>query len=414
MDNPTPKRFACDRCREQKLRCPRNQNKDGSCDRCVRLGALCLTSKGRPLGRPRLNSNDQSSRKSSGARPSHGEQRRRYSTIRHPSVSTSNPPPSPSTFPSSSASTSEIATNIFPIDSNCDSIFTTQLNDFLTSNAAATGLDFPSPQPWVCPDLVPDVDYGGVQGDVPKSVDQGPPRENDNTKNIGSETDEPWTRHSVVDRDPMPTLVGVMRGIARQLSELKTKTWNPNSMLAMLFDGRDIEFGSTTRPNPLEDSMCLSMKFVLVLQMIASVNSAERRPDYLPTLSLKLMLITTYLQLGQLFEAILNRISTSLVEIPELISPSTTNSTDNQRRFAVQPDGLHVMMMVQCFEDQLSSAESLMGFPTRFRLWSQHQASNTVLGDDTSFPLAETVMGQVQGTFQSLKRTIESLRSCLS
>jgi hypothetical protein len=413
MDNPAPKRFACDRCREQKLRCPRSQNKDGPCDRCVRLRALCITSKGRPLGRPRLDSTDQSARKSSGGISSHGEQRRRYSTVRRLSVSsTSNPPPSPSprTFPSSSASTSEITTNLFATDSNCDSIF----NDFLTSNSAATNLDFSSSQPWVCPDFVPDLDYGSVQGDAAKSIDQGPLSANDNTNISGSETRESWTRRTAVDRDPMPTLVGVMRGIARQLSELKNEMWNPNLMLATLFDGKDIEFGTTMQPNPLEDSMCMSMKFVLVLQMVASVNCAERGPDCSPTLSLKLMLITTYLQLGQLFEAILNRISTCLVEIPENAFPSPTTSTDNQRRPLVHPDALHVMMMVQCFEDQLSSAESIMGFPTRFRIWSQQEKPNTVLGDDTSFPLAETVMGQAQDTFQSLKRTIKTLRSCLS
>ncbi|KAJ5740886.1 hypothetical protein N7493_000758 [Penicillium malachiteum] len=48
----TPKRFACDRCRGQKLRCPREDQTGQSCTRCLRAGASCITSNLRPLGRP--------------------------------------------------------------------------------------------------------------------------------------------------------------------------------------------------------------------------------------------------------------------------------------------------------------------------------------------------------------------------
>ncbi|KAL2848897.1 hypothetical protein BJY01DRAFT_211226 [Aspergillus pseudoustus] len=50
---PQPaKRFACDRCREHKLRCPREDQTGPSCARCVRAGTACVTSNLRPLGRP--------------------------------------------------------------------------------------------------------------------------------------------------------------------------------------------------------------------------------------------------------------------------------------------------------------------------------------------------------------------------
>ena len=45
------KRFACDRCRELKLRCPREVHSNEPCARCVRADALCITSGARPLGR---------------------------------------------------------------------------------------------------------------------------------------------------------------------------------------------------------------------------------------------------------------------------------------------------------------------------------------------------------------------------
>ncbi|KAJ5618170.1 hypothetical protein N7537_003284 [Penicillium hordei] len=47
-----PKRFACDRCREHKLRCPREGQTGQTCARCLRAGAPCVTSNLRPLGRP--------------------------------------------------------------------------------------------------------------------------------------------------------------------------------------------------------------------------------------------------------------------------------------------------------------------------------------------------------------------------
>ncbi len=48
---PTSKRSACDRCREQKLRCPTRENGAQSCIRCVRAGLQCVTGYTKPLGR---------------------------------------------------------------------------------------------------------------------------------------------------------------------------------------------------------------------------------------------------------------------------------------------------------------------------------------------------------------------------
>ncbi|KAK4110383.1 hypothetical protein N656DRAFT_292320 [Canariomyces notabilis] len=47
------KRSACDRCRHQKLRCPRGEHASDSepCNRCARLGTKCVTSYRQPLGR---------------------------------------------------------------------------------------------------------------------------------------------------------------------------------------------------------------------------------------------------------------------------------------------------------------------------------------------------------------------------
>ncbi|OKL60774.1 hypothetical protein UA08_04448 [Talaromyces atroroseus] len=52
MSQPPSKRFACDRCRDQKLRCPREENSSDPCARCLRAGAVCVTGCTRLIGRP--------------------------------------------------------------------------------------------------------------------------------------------------------------------------------------------------------------------------------------------------------------------------------------------------------------------------------------------------------------------------
>lgn len=53
---PGRERLSCDRCRIQKLRCPRGGSADvKSCSRCQRRGAECIYSTPLPKGRPRAN-----------------------------------------------------------------------------------------------------------------------------------------------------------------------------------------------------------------------------------------------------------------------------------------------------------------------------------------------------------------------
>lgn len=53
MNSNKTKRLACDRCRDQKLRCPRVNSTTEQCARCLRARAKCVTSSARPNGRPR-------------------------------------------------------------------------------------------------------------------------------------------------------------------------------------------------------------------------------------------------------------------------------------------------------------------------------------------------------------------------
>ena len=57
LDSGIIRRNACDRCRGQKLRCPREeQGIDNPCKRCQKAGAECITNASLPMGRPPLSS----------------------------------------------------------------------------------------------------------------------------------------------------------------------------------------------------------------------------------------------------------------------------------------------------------------------------------------------------------------------
>ncbi|GJC90838.1 fusaric acid cluster transcription factor FUB10 [Colletotrichum liriopes] len=65
-------RSACDRCRDQKLRCLRSQGQgDGVCVRCARAGVCCVTGAPRPLGRSRTGVNDSHKQQQGLRRPRH-------------------------------------------------------------------------------------------------------------------------------------------------------------------------------------------------------------------------------------------------------------------------------------------------------------------------------------------------------
>lgn len=65
MSHAITKRLACERCRDQKLRCDRGELADGelskACARCLRAGASCVSSNPRPLGRPSASASNASS-----------------------------------------------------------------------------------------------------------------------------------------------------------------------------------------------------------------------------------------------------------------------------------------------------------------------------------------------------------------
>lgn len=283
------------------------------------------------------------------------------------------------------------------------------------SSSAGFSLDSSSSQPQFCLDSirVPDLDFGNL-GDMAEpqttSLHNSPGDADDND----SGQSESSMHNASVNGDSMALLVGVIGNISRQLTELKNQSWeswDPYQMWVGLFDGHDPDFAcsSPVGLNCWESTICVTMKFVLVLQTMVPAHFSTDPPPYSPpTLSLTLMLLSTYIQLGQLFDTFLTRISNCLQEAPGPAMPAAS-----RRPFLAQGASLHIMMMIQVCEHQLHSVERLMGLPADCRLWSREDAYPGILDREESSVLTQAVMGQAQETFRSLKRSIDRIQISL-
>lgn len=423
MNSQAARRYACDRCREQKLRCPRNQPGDSTCDRCLRVGAFCVTSSGRPLGRPPLHTNDanrghvDSNQSSSQARRGREPWRRGRSISR-----ISNPLPSPQSYSASTASGSDSSGTSTYAPPQFEVMRNMRLNESDFPNDASSSADFSlgsaTSQPQFCLDSisVPELDFGNL-GDMAEPQNTGLDNVMGDADDNDSGLSESSTPKTPVSGDSTPFLIGVIGSISHQLAELKNQSWefwDPYQMRVALFDGHDPDF-TCSGLNSWEHTLSVTMRFVLVLQTMVPAHFSTAPPPYSPpTLSMTLMLLSTYIQLGQLFDTILTRISNCLPEVhghSELFSSAVPGAT--RRAFPAQPASLHVMMMMQVIEHQLQSVECLMGLPAECRLWSRKDACAGMLEHDECSVLTQAVMGQAQETFGSLKRSIDRIRISL-
>lgn len=425
MNSQAARRYACDRCREQKLRCPRNQPGDNTCDRCLRVGAFCVTSSGRPLGRPPLHTNDANRGHVDSIQSSSHARRGREPWRRGRSISRiSNPLGSPQSYSASTASGSDSSGTSTYAPPQFEVMRNMRLNesDFPNGNDASSSADFSldsaTSQPHFCLDSisVPELDFGNL-GNMAEPQNTGHEYVTGDTDDNDSGPSESSTPKTPVSGDSMPFLIGVIGSISHQLAELKNQSWeswDPYQMRVALFDGYDPDF-TCSGLNSWEHTLSVTMRFVLILQMMVPAPFSTAPALYAPpTLAMTLMLLSTYIQLGQLFDTILTRISNCLHEIPghsELFSSAVPGAT--RRVFPTQPASFHVMMMMQVIEHQLQSVECLMGLPAECRHWSRKDACGGMLEHDECSVLTQAVMGQAQETFGSLKRSIERIRISL-
>ncbi|QPG96710.1 hypothetical protein C2857_005061 [Epichloe festucae Fl1] len=148
---------------------------------------------------------------------------------------------------------------------------------------------------------------------------------------------------------------------------------------------------------PLRRVFDVTVRFVWALQTMNPVacGTGLARPSP-PALSVQLMVLSTYLELGQLLDRFLTRMH---------------DDHASHRRLANcgQRASRHGTMLAQVIEHQMHSIERLIGLPEEFRLWSRQDSYVGILDQDRPSELALAVMGQAKGTFTSLKQTMDRI-----
>ncbi|OHE95983.1 hypothetical protein CORC01_08676 [Colletotrichum orchidophilum] len=405
MNNQTAKRYACDRCREQKLKCPRSQPDSGTCERCLRLGAMCVTSIGRPLGRPPIHANHRGQVEDS--RSLYGTRNGRPSTNRgvrvtmgtDPATTTQSQPPDPGP--------SQFFTTVRALDHvNTASAMWLDASNFPTAMPASDEPTIPSPRAHshVFSELsVPDLDFGDLN-DMAEHLNRDlhePMTDVEDKVSGHSEIATPTTSNA---GDTGVYVVGLLGSISHQLAELKDQpweSWNPHLTEDAFQHGKGTDSPGGRDLNVWNRILNVIMRFATVLE---TVNPASP-----PALSLTLMLLSTYVQLGELFEVVFNRMSRCLRE-----GSGSGTSAAAPAPLSPQPTSIQLMMMTQVFEYQMHTVERLLGLPAEFRIWDRRdgavEGGAGILSRQDTSDIVRAVMRQTRETFQTIRQSSNRIK----
>ncbi|PLN84685.1 hypothetical protein BDW42DRAFT_161980 [Aspergillus taichungensis] len=516
------KRYACDRCRELKLRCPRTCE-DAPCDRCLRVDARCVTSSGRPLGRP---SNHSDSHVAVCRANHHAQYKRKRMAggVPKPVIVSDASELPPNRGPHKSIDASYVPTDDLG-PSPFDSMLDMDLDDIqgpydlpesragLTYTGSGNPLQFvDSPRWWAAGRDLPDridtddsdisnresipaldefCDYDLGVPDMLPSLRREPhgsePTQPDlaATNSHRRHGNETGSTDGGPNSDWTPPLMNALGKISHQLAELRVQACELSSQPvgACTFQGitpnlefLDTELGddapdaSSLRIRLLGKAVVATMRFALVLQMMApapvdwtgfvgddhSSGSAEDATTSRPMSSrssptpaaaansssqITLITLSTYLQLGELFDIILSPTVQYLDSLANAtLDPCeprgktasaamlTTPSNFSQRSSATsgtgasssasasgvaRPRSQDILITIRVVEHQLHSLEKVIGLPAEYCIVGrQDMPSKVMCGGDASV-LAKAVMRQALDTLRSLKKTLDCIKTAV-
>lgn len=459
MSQQATKRSACDRCRAQKLRCPQiDPQSNEPCARCVRAGAICVTGSARPLGRPRTI--QQHGSKSSGTPPSTGSGR--GIRTREPATDP------PRKVPRLSATTSTWSPLEEPPDllecasSQSDRTLSWMLNE---GSNLFSGFQLPGDDACIDPLCT-------LQEDEAVAVGMKPAQEASN--DTGNSDVQYWVpeadaldpdypecndleleanRHLSEPPNAAEALIGLARlneSITRQLSRAKmfpSRAPPAHRVCPQRHQG--------TGENSVAEVLQSTSDFINILRKINSTSAsalshpplacyrAPSLPDSgisacpslsdgqiqdfpLPSLSTPsiasslststvLLLLSSYIQLLQLYDTIFRHVSNLFSETPSPFKGSCPGQAQSQFRVMglSSIDGhLHVKILIQVIEHHLESLETLIDLPADFRLSEPSKSSKGILSNMNLSELVQIVMTQIEECPEnSGKSIVESLRN---
>ncbi|OCL13418.1 hypothetical protein AOQ84DRAFT_415424 [Glonium stellatum] len=441
---PTTKRSACDRCRNQKLRCPPKESGTESCARCTRQGVQCVTSYSNPLGRTARASAPITSQRNSrpallpglDSRPNGMEASSRPGPQMRPW---------PSPVQGASQNKAPLAQNFLPFSATEDNLNIFGLCDhgsvssdllIFSDNANSektAGLlyedsdDFTSFHSTPAPAAGGRIDFMQTAKELQQTHD-------------GS-IDEQSLENGASDFECDPRLSKLGLELSRQLS-LCTATYEPWDDTAMV-DRSDSERAegmmnqnSISNPNSFGDALCGTSEFLTIIEAYGlaerpsagSENGPGTTRIFRPSLGIIIILnlLSAYLQIIAIFDNLILRLykqlcgRTSQGSVAELqIVPGLRIAS-----FSIQQGDLQTKILIQAILHQFEMIEEMLGLPAEFRVSDRPDAFTGLLGDKQAKSLLKAViegkgnliaLDQICGssTLGSLRENIKNVRQFL-
>ncbi|KAK4164412.1 hypothetical protein QBC43DRAFT_50272 [Cladorrhinum sp. PSN259] len=400
------KRYACDRCRDQKLRCLRDEHNgpDEACARCQRAGALCVTSDARPLGRPRSTVSNTNTNNS--ADPLHPRKRARGSvTSLAPSSKFAETPTSTPTSTATTAAAppmmSWLTTTAMPDSASLSPL---ALGDASFENLF--GLTSPGG------------DMAGYHMYDAGQMLMGSPCDDVIGDQLELERDSLSESPAVSVTDTLLALSSLSESVTRQLSKIDSYPWQSPQMMQSACSAKS----NSTVDNPVAEALHSTASFMTILKRLSpaptprspgawsasdsgvsamgsSTNngSAASPPSPLNTATY-LLLLSTYLQVMQLFNIMFCRLAEYLSDATE----ESLNGFRTQSEFRVaglpaMPNRLYIKVVVQVIDHHVEGIERSMGLAAEYRVSGRASPAMGIFSGQDVIGLLQTVMGARNG-----------------
>lgn len=426
MKSAVTKRAACDRCRDQKLRCPRFNSATEPCSRCLRAHAICVTSSSRPNGRPRIAPLPVAEQLPTGSGVSRGaiglSSARQFTGAR--SVNGTRTPVQASIPLWSPTASFDAYPDIFN-SSACPSA------PHESSNSQTSS---PGPRQSYVTSLVELQLLGDAENRDPNAMELERSEimadsdlletmaNYDHNHSVGwamqplneSGLEEQNVR-AATTADPRIRLSKLSEIVAQQLIRIGTYSWRPSQVQAdCLAKGQGID------QNPLAQVLQSNSELVAILQQMSCINTdhEQRCSDFSvttspsspsvgdpPSASTILLILATWLQLLELYDKLFGHIRATLQEmsldaITEFRGPMGMIGLRIPGMSLMQGN-LSVKIMIQVINQQLESVEALLGLPDEYCVVRR---SDHGIGKPQAATFLSSVDVEVSGLLQTVMK----------
>lgn len=393
-------RLACDRCRASKLRCPRAEApQNNACDRCRRAGVSCITSSARPLGRPRTKRPAREASVPTARRQEHqahdstdlqiapiGATHATYVLGENMPISSSDLPNGPTWLGTASNHSYDVIDSLTP--TNMDHFL--NFHDPTLDELLRQGLDTPTEN---------------MYADLARM----PP---------GSESLSPLRAHQT---DAIMKLSQLNESIARHKTNAEAyPIYIPPDLRICAETSDDFERNPVVQALQSASEFCAILEWLMLDPTCSSsttlatpCNSSSSRSEdsdpgstpsdavsasqgngYPFSKPIMLLLLSSYLQIIELYSYIFGRVCQLLQQIPD--TPDFFQRSPKFRVNGIPPmkAQLYVRFMVQATADDFRSIEHLMGLPQEFCTSPHDVSSKGIFSGADSLSLLQLVLGQ--------------------